>query len=523
MSAATNAVERLKAEKPGLAILDEIPALARSHEGWETIDPGDRERLKWAGLFYRKPTPGRFMIRLRVTGGRLSSEALRAIAGVARDYGSGKLDFTTRQGIEIRDVNISDAPVISDRLAAAGLSSLQTGMDNVRTVMTCPLAGLATSEAIDAFPVADRITRGILRNPDYADLPRKFNASATGCTGNCTPNETQDLALVPARREGATGFNILVGGKQGSGGMVPASSLDAFVMEEEAAAVAREIILLFRDHGPRGERGRCRLAFLIAAWGVERFREELVKRLGRPLSGAGEDLRARDSREDHLGVQPQRAPGLFTVGFTTGTGRVMAGELDEMARLAETFGAAEVRLTPEQNGIFVGVSEARLSPFLAEPFFSRFPYEPNPFERGLVTCVGTDYCNLALIDTKGIGAEVSRGLREVFGDNFPPISIRWSGCAAACGSHHNADLGFQGVKANVNGKLIEAVNIFVGGRGGPEARPAQKIMELVPVSMLREVVPVILRNWPLLREIRRDRDSERVLMLPAESPEEAYA
>ena len=99
-----------------------------------------------------------------------------------------------------------------------------------------------------------------------------------------------------------------------------------------------------------------------------------------------------------------------------------------------------------------------------------------------------------------------------------PANMYWSGCPAGCGNHHAADIGFQGAKARVDGKIVDAVSIFVGGRTGTDPRPGEKIMELVPVDVLGEVVPVILRNLETLRNLRRDRETEeRILMVPAVS------
>lgn len=513
MSENGNAVERIKAAKDGLAALDDLPALA-AHEGWETIAPDDRERLKWTGWFYRKPTPRRFMVRVRVTGGRLDAAQLEALAGIADLFGSGLLDLTTRQGVEIRDARIADAPEIHRRLEAVGLTSLQTGMDNVRAVMTCPLAGVAADEVINPFPVAEEVTRSILRNRAFTNLPRKVNVTVTGCPHNCTPAETQDVALVPARTsDGVRGWNVLVGGKMGSGGMTAARPLDVFVGARTAAALVRAVLEVFRDHGPRRERNRCRLAFLVEAWGLHRLRLEVERRLGRPVERAGKDLRWTE-RDDHLGVRRQR-DGRLSVGFSCGTGRVKSADLRAWARLARSYGSGEIRLTPDQNAVLVNVPDERLEALRAEEVFARFPIDPGPFHRGLVTCAGTDYCNLALIDTKGIGERVSRALAREFGTDLPPLRIHWSGCPAGCGNHKAADLGFQGLKTMVAGKPVEAVHVYLGGTVGPHTRPARRILEAVPVRMLPEIVPMIVRNWALLRRSREAPDEGRIIMIPS--------
>lgn len=516
MKPGNNPIEQYKAEKDGLDILDEIEELAARHGGWETMDPGDRERLKWIGTFFRKPTPGQFMMRIRITNGQATSVQLRTMAEVGRRLGNGVLDLTTRQQVELRAIKIQDVPYILQALKGVDLSSLQTGMDNVRNVNCCPLAGLTPKELFDASPVGAEYTRIFLANKAFTNLPRKFNVTITGCLENCTHSETQDIGMTPAVRvaDERAGFNVAVGGKMGSGGMTIAQPLDVFVEPQEAAALAAEITLLFRDEGPRGQRTKARLAFLIQEWGVECFRTALEKRWGPPLQRAQRDVRLPDAT-DHLGVHPQKQPGLFAVGLCVPTGRMTSDQMMGLARLAEEYGSGQVRLTTQQNALLVDMPEAKVQSLLAEPLLEEFSPKPHPFFRGLVTCTGTDYCNLALIETKAIGKRLAASMAGKFSYG-QPISIHWSGCPAGCANHQAADIGFQGAKARLDGKVVDAVSVFVGGRTGTEPRAGEKIMELVPVDMLEELMPVLLKHLETLKKVRRDYEAEeRVLMVPA--------
>ena len=488
-----NPVERIKDEKPGLSILDEIHQLAAQHGGWETIEPGDRERLKWIGAFFRKPTPGRFMMRLRITNGRLTAAQLAALAALSRRLGSGVMDLTTRQQLELRDIRIRDVPGILDALRDIDLSSLQTGMDNIRGTNTCALSGLTPHELFDAAPAGEEFTRAFLGNPEYANLPRKLNVAFTGCLENCIHAETQDIAMTPAiGPDGVPGFNVAVGGKMGSGGMTVAQPLDVFVKPEDAARLAATITLLFRDEGSREKRTRARLAFLLDDWGIETFRERLEERWGEVLPSAGRDAR-NENHADHLGVNPQRQEGLFSVGLCVPTGRTCADDMTELARLSAVYGSGAIRLTVGQNAIIADVPEANLPALLKEPLLSRLSPDPAPLMRGLVSCTGNDYCNLALIETKSVSRRVIEALDASCPD-AAPLRMYWSGCPAGCGNHHAADIGFQGGKTRFEGEVVDAVTIFVDGSTGPNARPARKLMEQVPVSTLGAVLPGLVAN-----------------------------
>jgi ferredoxin-nitrite reductase len=512
----TNSIEKLKAEKNGLDILDEIEALAREHGGWESMDAATRERLKWIGTFYRKPTPGEFMIRVRITSGQATATQLRALAAIAGSQGNGILDITTRQQIELRAIRMASVPQILDALAGIDLTSLQTGMDNVRNVNTCPLAGLTPSELLDAGPVAKELTRIFVGNREFTNLPRKFNVTITGCRENCTHTETQDLGMTPAvrRSDGVAGFNVIVGGKMGSGGMTVAQPLDVFLEPADAAAFAAQVILLFRDEGQREQRSRARLAFLIEDWGIEKVRAELEARWSRPLEPAQIDVRSR-GKSDHLGVQLQKQPGLCSVGLSVPAGRLTSDDLSELARLADAYGSGRLRLTPDQNVILVDIPEEKVAALAAEPLLRRLSPEAHPFVRGLVSCTGTDYCNMALIETKTLGRELSERLAARYSSS-QPLTMNWSGCPAGCGNHQAADIGFQGTKARIDGEVVDAVSIFVGGRTGPDARPGERLMELVPVSLLDEIMPLVINNLETLKKVRKvEVAEEAVIMVPA--------
>jgi ferredoxin-nitrite reductase len=299
-----------------------------------------------------------------------------------------------------------------------------------------------------------------------------------------------------ARLGGAetAGLNVAVGGKQGSGGPVFAVPLDAFVRPEEAAEVCAAIALVFRDHGPRESRSKARLAFLLADWGPARFRAALEARLGRALPPAGVDARG-DRVSDHVGVFRQRDPGLNYVGLKTQVGRVTGDQLLELARLAEIYGRGELRFTPTQNVLLPHVPDTKLGNLTQEPLLRVLSYNPSEVQRGLVACTGTDFCNLALVDTKARAIALAREI-EARHPRVRPLTVRWSGCPASCGNHHTADVGLQGCKVKVDGKIVDGVHVFVGGRGGADPRAATRILEDVPCDELPEVLDRLLRFFP---------------------------
>jgi sulfite reductase beta subunit-like hemoprotein/nitrite reductase/ring-hydroxylating ferredoxin subunit len=372
----------------------------------------------------------------------------------------------------------------------------------------------------------DRTIVGVDGNPEFTNLPRKMNVTVTGCLENCTHNESQDIALVPATKliEGNTraGFHVLVGGKMGSGGFTIASNLGWFIEPQQAVEVVIAIITFFRDEGARESRTKARLAFLLQEWGVDRFRAELIARLGWHPLPAGQDARASHHR-DHLGTTLQRQPNLYAVGVNVTVGRIRHEPLRELARLADVYGTGEVRLTIGQNAILINIPQHRLEALLREPLLKELSPEPSRFVRGLVSCTGVQYCNLAVIETKARAVNVAHALEQRLGPDGEPLTMHWSGCPAACGNHLAADIGLRGMKVNVGGKSVDAVAIYVGGRTGPNAKVAQPIMEMVPCDeALPDVLATIVKHLELFKQVEplQTGDKDRVLMIPAGAPDD---
>jgi len=488
-----NKIEEYKKEKAGLDILDDIPRYAAA--GWESITDGDKERLKWAGIFFRRQTPGRFMMRLRFANGFMSAPQLRTIGAISRDFGKGFADITTRQQMQLREFRINDVPEIWRRLRAVDLISLQTGMDNIRGVIGCPVAGLTSNELFDASPVVRDFTQMFVGNRAFTNLPRKFNVTITACKEVCSHAETQDLALTPATKEiegeEIKGFNLAVGGKMGSGGFRIASPLNLFVIPDEAAAICSHVVMIFRDYGARELRTKARLAFLIDTWGVEKFRAELERRVDRPLASAGKDQRM-PKHTDHVGVFRQKQPGLNYVGLAVPVGRMTSEQMLQVADLAENYGNGQLRMTVGQNLIIPNVPDSKIGEVTNEPVLQELRYDPSEVMRGLVSCTGMDYCHFALIDTKGWALKSARILEEKLGKT-QPLRMHWSGCPAGCGNHAVADIGLLGKNIKLNGDIVEAVDVFAGGAAGCEPNFPVKIMEDVPCEDLADVVAGLVR------------------------------
>jgi len=518
-----NKIEEFKSEKDGLDVLNDIPRYAA--EGWQAITEGDKERLKWAGIFFRRQTPGHFMMRLRIPNGMLTAEQMRAVAIISQEFGKGFADLTTRQQLQLRWFTINDVPAIWNRLHAVNLISLQTGLDNIRGVIGCPVAGFTPNELFDASPVVHEFTQMFVGNKEFTNLPRKFNVTITACKEACTHAEAQDVAMTPALKQldgvEVRGFNVAVGGKMGSGGYRIASPLDAFVTPDEAAAVCSHIVTIFRDYGARELRTKARLAFLIENWGIEKFRNELVRRVDRPLASAGTDQRT-PKHTDHIGVLRQKQAGLNYVGLAVPVGRMTSEQMLKVADLAERYGSGQLRLTVGQNLIIPNVPDSLIGELTQEPVLRELRYDPSEVMRGLVSCTGMDYCHFALIDTKGWALKTARAL-ESKQSKTQPLRMHWSGCPAGCGNHATSDLGFQGKNIKLNGEVVEAVDVFAGGAAGCEPNLPVKILEDVPCEDLPNLLAGLVKHgaFRAMRQQLRKIPQPLPVGLPGQTPVDA--
>ncbi len=474
-----NKVEKVKAEKDGLAVKDELERFAQI--GWENVDKADLEvRLKWLGLFFRPVTPGRFMLRMRVPNGCLSTAQLRALAEVIQRYDEdGSADITTRQNIQLRGIRLEDTPDIFQRLEAAGLTSMQSGMDNVRNITGSPVAGIEPEELVDTREMVrqlqDAIVNGGRGNPAFSNLPRKFNIAIEGSRDNSIHAELNDIAFVPAYKAEQLGFNVLVGGYLSAQRCAEAISMNAWIPAtvEDVLAVSLGILTVYTTNGLseglRESRAKARLMWLVEKWGLEKFRQAVEAEIGKSLLPAAPITEIDRDKRDHLGIHEQKQAGSVYAGLHVPAGRLTADAMFEVARLADVYGAGEVRLTVEQNFIIPSIARENLAAFLAEPLLQEFRLDPPTLSRSVVSCTGNRYCNFALVETKGRAVAIAEQLdREL--DIPQRVRMHWTGCPNSCGQPQAGDIGLMGTKARKDGQAVEGVNIYTGGKVGKDAR-----------------------------------------------------
>ncbi|XP_010467309.1 PREDICTED: ferredoxin--nitrite reductase, chloroplastic [Camelina sativa] len=503
-----NPQEKVKIEREPMKLFMENGIEELAKKSMEELDSEKSSkddidvRLKWLGLFHRrKHQYGKFMMRLKLPNGVTTSAQTRYLASVIRKYGEdGCADVTTRQNWQIRGVVLPDVPEILKGLASVGLTSLQSGMDNVRNPVGNPIAGIDPEEIVDTRPytnlLSQFITANAQGNPDFTNLPRKWNVCVVGTHDLYEHPHINDLAYMPATKDGRFGFNLLVGGFFSPKRCEEAIPLDAWVPADDVLPLCKAVLEAYRDLGTRGSRQKTRMMWLIDELGVEGFRAEVEKRMpnGKLERGSSEDLVNKQwERRDYFGVNPQKQEGLSFIGLHVPVGRLQADDMDELARLADTYGSGELRLTVEQNIIIPNVDSSKTEALLQEPFLkSRFSPEPSILMKGLVACTGNQFCGQAIIETKLRALKVTEEVERLV--SVPrPIRMHWTGCPNTCGQVQVADIGFMGcLTRGDEGKPVEGADVYVGGRIGSDSHIGEIYKKGVRVTHLVPLVAEIL-------------------------------
>ena len=513
-------VERLKKSVNPWERLAEIRRFAR--EGYAAIPP------EWLGTYFRwwgvypqgdgagvvagnggegKAVPY-FMVRIRIPNGLLSSNQLRTIADLAEKYGFGVADLTVRQNIQLHWVTIETLPDVLDGLERCGLSSLASCGDVTRNITGCPLAGVDADEICDASPLVEQATRLLAGNPDFYNLPRKFKISVTGCRAWCTYPEINDIGLTAVVRKRRTGpepgFSIRVGGGLSAQPHL-AVRLNAFVEWTQVLPVIRGVAEIFRSADilrDSRERARLKFLFLEQGWTADRFLQELENRIGFRLEPAEPEELPADLYRDHTGIHPQKQHGFSYVGATVLRGRIDPKQMRAAADLADRFASGELRTTSMQNLLIVNVPDKSANLLADELDAVGLRVAASSFRRGAVACTGTEFCKLAITETKSF----SRWLVEEMEERLPGfdqhLKLHVTGCPNSCGQHWIADIGIEGKKQKVNGEIVDAYYFCVGGALGQLASIARPIGYRCPASDVPAALERLLQAYLELR--RRD-------------------
>jgi len=512
-------VERLKRAKNPWEGLEEIRRFAR--EGFASIPPEwIGTYFRWWGVYTQGDGAGvtggqggegkalqRFMVRIRIPNGLLRSQQLRTIADLTQRYARGTADITVRQNIQLHWVTIEELPEFLDALAQVGLNTTSACGDVTRNVTGCPVAGVDAHEICDASPLALEASRVLAGNAEFYNLPRKFKISIAGCRVWCPYPEINDIGLTAITRWVGSakeiGFSLRVAGGLSTEPYLGAR-LNAFVRWDQVLPVIKGIAELFRDSDvlrEHRERARLKFLFLRHGWTAESFLKELQGRIGFQLDPAVPEDPPSDVYRDHVGIHPQKQQGYCYVGAAVLRGRISAEQMRSAADLADRFAGGELRTTNMQNLLIVNVPQINADSLAKELDSIGLRVGGSAFYRGTIACSGTEFCKLAITETKIF----SRWLVEELEDRLPGfdqhLKLHVTGCPNSCGQHWIADIGIEGKKIKVQDRLVDAYYFCVGGALGLHQATARPVGYRCAATEVPEAIERLLRRYLAEREL----------------------
>ncbi|MDQ3628835.1 MAG: nitrite/sulfite reductase [Actinomycetota bacterium] len=506
-----NANEQAKKDDDALNVRARIENIY-AHTGFERIDKVDlRNRFRWWGL-YTQRRPGidggktatlepeeledaYFMLRVRIDGGQLDLAQLRAVAEVSATYARDTADLTDRQNVQLHWIRVEDVPAIWDRLESVGLTTAEACGDCPRVVLGSPVAGIAEDEIVDGTGAIREIERRYIGNPEYSNLPRKFKTSVSGSPSFDSAPEINDVSFVGVEHpEHGPGFDLWVGGGLSTNPML-AQRLGAWIPEHEVPDVWEAVVALFRDYGYRRLRTRARLKFLVADWGVQRFREVMEQQyLGRPMLDGPAPARPA-TPGDHIGVHRQK-DGSYYVGVAPTVGRVTGSLLAKVADVVEAHGSARVRTTAQQKLLVLDVEPDQVESLVTSLDELGLHARPSGWRRNTMACTGLEFCKLAIVDTKDRATWLVHELERRVPDLDVPITVNVNGCPNSCARIQVADIGLKGMQILDEGRQVEGFQVHLGGALGLRAGFGRKLRaHKVSADRLADYVEGVVRHY----------------------------
>ena len=490
-----NKIEKLKSKKSPIDTLNQLEEYAKN--GYQSIPKEDLDFfLKSFGIFDRNE-PNSFMMRVRVPNGKLTPHQAKRVGEIAIKYGQDYIDITTRMQFQLRFLKIEDIPAVLKELDEIGLSPFQTGVDNIRTIITDPLNQFAKDSYIETDDIVLEMTKFFWKKPEWLSvLPRKFNIGINGSITNRANVFAQDLGFVLASKSGEYGFNVYLGGKVGE----TAKKTNIFVKNsDEVVLLFQTIITLFRDYGFRDNRNKNRLFYLLQVVGIEKFEEAIREVSNYNFATAGTTLVdvENQNRDGLVELRDNRYAKLVIVpsGIFSGSDMVKASQV------ADEVGG-EIRLTYDQNLYIVGIEKDDLSKY---EIFQKYGKFDNPYFQNMVACAGSKECPYGVIENKPDAIKLANYLSEnVPLENNSIVRFHWSACPKGCGIHGIGDIGFEGVRVKQNGESVSGAHIFIGGKMGKGAREGKRLIKSAPLSDVNIYLSNLMKIY---REMKNSNES----------------
>lgn len=459
-------VERIKREKDGLDVLEDIYRYAQTGE---EIDPEDIDRFKWYGLYTQNrnlqdkdDNTLYFMLRVKLEGGRLDLKQLEAVAEISKGYARGTADFTTRQDLQFHFIRVKDLPAIFAKLDEVGLTTAFAAGDVARNVVTCPVGDVDKERLCDVETITKEVNDYFDANREISNLPRKYKVGISGCSKHCTSHEIQDLSFNAKKSEdGKVLFDVSVGGGMASNKRI-ASHL-GYVESYQILAVTKAVTEIYRDYGNRENRNKARLGHLLDSMGIENFVEILHSKTGFSIQLDDVQSYTPYAKREHFGIHESIKSGRSYIGCAINGGKIGADGIDGLLKIVQKYEAKAIRATTTQNFVITDLPSENALFVVKELKEIGIDANPSPFKARTLSCTGINFCKYGVSETKDLATKLVEHLERKFPHFEEKLSFSVNGCPNSCAHPHIVDIGLLGCKVKHNGELVSGFELLLGG------------------------------------------------------------
>jgi ferredoxin-nitrite reductase len=492
--------EKFKREEHPFDAYERLKEQARNNT---PPSPADNFRWRYYGIFYVAPAQDSYMCRLRIPNGILKHWQLSGVADLTESYGGAFAHVTTRANIQIREILLKSSVALIEGIQDIGLCSRGSGADNIRNVTGTPTAGIDPQELIDTRPFARDWHYHILNDRSLTGLPRKFNVAFDGAGKIAVLEDTNDIAFSAVEVRDGFGiepgvwFRLGVGGITGHGDFAKETGI--VVKPEDATMVADAIVRVFIETGDRTNRLKARLKYVLDTMGVEKFMAAVEEKFGRKLTRASAEaisVRPAFDRMAHIGVHPQKQPGVNWIGVVLPLGKITSEQMRGLAKIAGDLGDGDIRLTVWQNLLISGLRDENVALAAAAIEQLGLAVKASHVRAGLIACTGNAGCKFAASDTKRHAAEIGDWCEPRVNIDTP-LNIHLTGCHHSCAQHYISDIGL--IAAKVPGATeddtVEGYHLFTGGGFGPDAEIGQEVYRDIKAEDAPKTVERLLKAY----------------------------
>ncbi|UKO97975.1 precorrin-8X methylmutase [Nostoc sp. UHCC 0870] len=449
------------------------------------------------GLFYATPAQDGILSRIRIPGGIINSKQCQAIADIADKYGGGYIDVTNRANLQIREIREGIEPEVLQQLQDLGLGSNNSGVDQIRNIMTSPTAGIDPQELIDTRPFVQNWDNYITQHSTLSGLSAKFSVCFDGGGLVSVCDRPNDITLAAIAIDNKTYFRLyLSAGAKGK----PPTDTRIILPPEHSLKVLAAFTQIYLTHShplcasaplrekinPHTQR-KPRLREVINHLGLDNYLQEVEQRL--PFYWKRKDLtpeQRSNTQYHHIGIHPQHQPELYYIGIVLPLGRLETQQLRGLADLSEKYSHGTLRLTPWQNLLLTDIPQQKLTEVQREITDLKLDASPTNIKSALVACSGNQGCAAAATDTKTHALALADYLQSHVTLEHP-VNIHLSGCEKSCAQHGKSDIALLGVSE-------ERYQVYVGDSNQKFGRELYDDVSFTDLPALMEQMLNVYKN-----------------------------